>query len=85
MNSPQLDSVEKQAAGKKSTLVSVAVNLTLTVGQVFTGLISGSQGLIADGIHSLTDFGSSTVVNKENFVKNNFVANFHIVGNFLNL
>jgi len=62
MNSPQLDSVEKQAAGKKSTLVSVAVNLTLTVGQVFTGLISGSQGLIADGIHSLTDLVADFVV-----------------------
>ena len=62
MNSPQLDSVEKQAAGKKSTLVSVAVNLSLTVGQVFTGLISGSQGLIADGIHSLTDLVADFVV-----------------------
>jgi cation diffusion facilitator family transporter len=62
MNSPQSDSVEKQAAGKKSTLVSVAVNLALTVGQVFTGLISGSQGLIADGIHSLTDLVADFVV-----------------------
>jgi cation diffusion facilitator family transporter len=62
IDNPELNSPEKQAAGKKSTLVSVAVNLLLTVGQVFIGLISGSQGLIADGIHSLTDLVSDFVV-----------------------
>ncbi|MBT8522609.1 cation transporter [Polynucleobacter paneuropaeus] len=55
-------SAEKQSAAKKSTLVSVAVNLTLTVSQVFAGLLSGSQGLIADGIHSLTDLIADFVV-----------------------
>ena len=34
-------SAEKQSAAKKSTLVSVAVNLALTVSQVFAGLLSG--------------------------------------------
>jgi len=55
-------SAEKQSAAKKSTLVSVAVNLALTVSQVFAGLLSGSQGLIADGIHSLTDLIADFVV-----------------------
>jgi len=55
-------SAEKQSAAKKSTLVSVAVNLALTVSQVFAGLLSGSQGLIADGIHSLTDLVADFVV-----------------------
>jgi divalent metal cation (Fe/Co/Zn/Cd) transporter len=45
----------KQDAAKKSTLVSVVVNIGLTVSQVFAGIVSGSQGLIADGIHSATD------------------------------
>lgn len=53
---------EKQAAAKKSTLVSVVVNIGLTISQVFAGIVSGSQGLIADGIHSLTDLVADFVV-----------------------
>ncbi|QWC95575.1 cation transporter [Polynucleobacter paneuropaeus] len=62
IENPEYASAEKQSAAKKSTLVSVAVNLTLTVSQVFAGLLSGSQGLIADGIHSLTDLIADFVV-----------------------
>ena len=56
------DSVDKQAAAKKSTLVSVVINIALTISQVVAGVISGSQGLIADGIHSLTDLVADFVV-----------------------
>lgn len=52
----------KQQAAKKSTLVSVVVNICLTVSQVFAGIVSGSQGLIADGIHSGTDLVADFVV-----------------------
>lgn len=52
----------KQVAAKKSTLVSVVVNIGLTISQVFAGIVSGSQGLIADGIHSLTDLVADFVV-----------------------
>lgn len=62
IENPELNSKEKQEAAKKSTLVSVAVNLVLTVGQIFSGFVSGSQGLIADGIHSLTDLVADFVV-----------------------
>ena len=62
IENPEDISAEKQSAAKKSTLVSVAVNLALTVSQVFAGLLSGSQGLIADGIHSLTDLIADFVV-----------------------
>jgi len=58
----ELDSPDKQQAAKKSTLVSVFVNIALTVTQVFAGIVSGSQGLIADGIHSLTDLVADFVV-----------------------
>lgn len=51
----ELESPDKQQAAKRSTLVSVVVNICLTISQVFAGIVSGSQGLIADGIHSLTD------------------------------
>jgi cation diffusion facilitator family transporter len=62
IENPEDASADKYSAGKKSTLVSVLVNLTLTISQVFAGLISGSQGLVADGIHSLTDLVADFVV-----------------------
>jgi cation diffusion facilitator family transporter len=58
----ELESPDKQQAAKKSTLVSVVVNIGLTISQVFAGIVSGSQGLIADGIHSLTDLVADFVV-----------------------
>lgn len=62
LDNPEFDSVDKQQAAKKSTLVSVVVNIALTISQVFAGIFSGSQGLIADGIHSLTDLVADFVV-----------------------
>lgn len=53
---------EKHLAAKKSTLVSVFVNLCLGTFQILTGFFSGSQGLIADGIHSFSDLVSDIVV-----------------------
>ncbi len=53
---------EKHVAAKKSTLVSVFVNLCLGTFQIITGFFSGSQGLIADGIHSFSDLVSDIVV-----------------------
>ncbi len=54
--------IEKHKAAKKSTLVSVFVNLCLGTFQIVTGFFSGSQGLIADGIHSFSDLVSDIVV-----------------------
>jgi cation diffusion facilitator family transporter len=39
----------------------------LTVGQVFVGILSGSQGLIAGGIHSLSDLVADFVVLLANY------------------
>jgi cation diffusion facilitator family transporter len=50
------------AAASRSTWVSVAVNLLLTAVQIVVGSITSSQGLIADGIHSLSDLVSDFVV-----------------------
>ncbi|MDY7575198.1 cation diffusion facilitator family transporter [Actimicrobium sp. CCI2.3] len=52
----------RQEAAKRSTLVSVFVNIGLTIGQVTTGILAGSAGLIADGIHSLSDLVADFVV-----------------------
>jgi cation diffusion facilitator family transporter len=53
---------QRAAAASRSTWVSVATNIVLTSGQVLGGLLSGSQGLIADGLHSLSDLVSDFVV-----------------------
>ncbi|MBS7783976.1 cation diffusion facilitator family transporter, partial [Providencia stuartii] len=49
-------------AAKKSTLVSVIVNMMLSIWQIIIGFISHSQGLIADGIHTLSDLVADFVV-----------------------
>ena len=52
----------RAAAASGSTWVSVGVNLVLTVGQIVVGILAKSQGLIADGIHSLSDLVADFVV-----------------------
>ena len=53
---------ERAAAATRSTWVSVGVNVVLTIGQITAGILSKSQGLIADGIHSLSDLVADFVV-----------------------
>ncbi|HEU6454323.1 MAG TPA: cation diffusion facilitator family transporter [Roseateles sp.] len=53
---------ERAAAASRSTWVSVAVNLGLTTTQIVAGLLTRSQGLVADGIHSLSDLVADFVV-----------------------
>ena len=45
----------KAAAASKSTWISVAVNIVLSTVQILVGVFAKSQGLIADGVHSLSD------------------------------
>ncbi len=59
---PHHTSVERAAAASRSTWVSVGVNIILTIAQVTIGVFSKSQGLIADGIHTLSDLLSDFVV-----------------------
>ena len=53
---------ERARAASRSTWVSVGVNLTLTFAQIAAGVFTKSQGLIADGIHSLSDLIADFVV-----------------------
>jgi cation diffusion facilitator family transporter len=52
----------RAAAASRSTWVSVAVNIVLSTTQIFVGIFAKSQGLIADGIHSLADLVADFVV-----------------------
>ena len=58
----QIDPNVKKQVAKRSTLVSVIVNISLATVQIIVGFISHSSALIADGVHSLTDLISDFVV-----------------------
>ena len=58
----QIDPNVKKQVAKRSTLVSVVVNISLATVQIIVGFISHSSALIADGVHSLTDLISDFVV-----------------------
>ena len=53
---------ERASAAARSTWVSVAVNLVLSVAQIAVGIVAKSQALIADGIHTLSDLVADFVV-----------------------
>lgn len=57
-----VDPALRNRVARTSTLVSVLTNIALTIGQVLAGWLAGSQGLIADGIHSLSDLFADFVV-----------------------
>ena len=59
---------DRAAAASRSTWVSVVVNVLLSSTQIVVGVLSKSQGLIADGIHSASDLVADFVV---------LVANHH--------
>lgn len=58
----QYTAAERAAAASRTTWVSVGVNLVLTCTQIVAGVLSRSQGLVADGIHSLSDLVADFVV-----------------------
>jgi len=49
-------------AAARTTWVSVGVNVLLAAAQMVMGAVSHSQGLIADGVHSLSDLVADFVV-----------------------
>lgn len=53
---------ERYRQVRNVTLVGAMVNVVLAIGKVAAGLMSHSQSLIADGVHSLSDLISDAVV-----------------------
>ncbi|MEX3613571.1 MAG: cation diffusion facilitator family transporter [Burkholderia gladioli] len=53
---------EKHAVARKTTGVSIALNVVLATLQMAIGFIAHSQTLIADGVHSLSDLVSDFIV-----------------------
>lgn len=61
-NGEAANAEERYQAGRRSTLVSIVVNVVLSTLQILTGAFAGSQALIADGVHSLSDLLADFVV-----------------------
>ncbi|MBI3569770.1 MAG: cation transporter [Gammaproteobacteria bacterium] len=55
-------STERYSASRRVTLVSVIWNLILTIAQIIIGFVGHSQALIADGLHTLSDFVTDFMV-----------------------
>ena len=53
---------ERSRASNQVTLVSIAVNIVIALAQVIVGVLGHSQGLIADGVHTLSDLLSDFLV-----------------------
>ncbi len=56
------DELARHLAGRRSTLVSVVVNVLLSTVQAVAGLLAGSQALLADALHSFSDLVADFVV-----------------------
>ncbi|GAA5089589.1 MAG: cation transporter [Alcaligenaceae bacterium] len=54
--------LKRTRAATRSTMVSVVVNLILSLLQLLIGLFAKSQALVADAIHSLSDLVSDGIV-----------------------
>ena len=65
---PELPDPQRYQESQKVTWVSVAVNIGLTVAQIFIGLAAHAQSLVADGFHSLSDLVADIMV---------LLANYH--------
>lgn len=53
---------DKHAIARKTTWISIGINVMLTALQIAVGIAARSQALIADGVHSLSDIVSDGVV-----------------------
>ena len=51
----ELDAAQSAGATRRCVLISMGVNASLSTAQILTGFLAHSQGLLADGIHSLSD------------------------------
>ena len=54
--------ITRAEIGQRIGFTTLVVNVVLTIIKVFVGFLSKSQGMIADGIHSLSDIVSTIVV-----------------------
>lgn len=61
-HAPEPDILERARVASRSTWVSIGVNAGMSAVQIVVGVLSRSQGLVADGVHSLSDLVADLVV-----------------------
>ena len=49
-------------SARKATLISVVVNVVLSIGKIIAGLVGNSAAMLADGIHSTSDLVTDGIV-----------------------
>jgi cation diffusion facilitator family transporter len=74
------DPQDRERAARHSTLVSVAVNLGLSLIQIIVGLWAHSSGLVADGVHSISDLVADFVVLAANRISHKAADQDHPYG-----
>ncbi len=55
-------SVDRSKAAQRATWIGFFVNIFLTIGKLIAGFLGNSAAMIADGIHSLSDFVTDLIV-----------------------
>ncbi len=53
---------QRKIAVKRATFASIIVNILLSAGQIFLGIVGNSQALVADGVHTLSDLSTDALV-----------------------
>lgn len=57
-----MDNAQRAHEAKRITWIGFVVNLLLTIGKIAAGIIGKSGAMIADGVHSLSDFVTDVIV-----------------------
>ena len=62
MESTELTNDERYRETRRVTVIGAILDLALGVAKIVVGLIGHSQGLVADGVHSLSDLATDAIV-----------------------
>jgi len=62
MTEPSLTKTDRHTATQRVTLTGAAINIVLASAQLVGGMLTHSQGLIADGVHTVSDLASDFLV-----------------------
>lgn len=57
----RITEAERDRAGKRASLIGMALNFALAVAKIVTGFLAGLISVLADGINNLSDCGSGAV------------------------
>ncbi len=62
MNDDIKDEIKREKEARKATLLGFFTNLIITIGKFIAGIIGKSNAMVADAVHSLSDFLTDIIV-----------------------